>query len=91
MSALNSKYHPEHFVCDEPGCMTILGIVQCNYYEHKDKVYCEPHGVRLYAELCCGCGIAIREQFVEMLRTGQTKFWHPECCESIIGLERMPR
>ncbi|OAL48129.1 hypothetical protein IQ07DRAFT_114453 [Pyrenochaeta sp. DS3sAY3a] len=79
ISALNSKYHPEHFVCEEPGCMTTLGTVQCNYYEHKDKVYCEPHWMRLYAELCCGCGIAICEQFVEKLRSGQTQFWHPDC------------
>ncbi|KAH7349043.1 hypothetical protein BKA66DRAFT_295311 [Pyrenochaeta sp. MPI-SDFR-AT-0127] len=78
VTALEHKYHLEHFVCEEPGCGKSFGASE-SYFEHEEKVYCRPHYLQQYAELCHGCGTAICEQFVEIYRNGKNQHWHPEC------------
>jgi len=86
ITAMDNKYHIEHFTCTTPGCGKVFGATD-SYYEHEGGVYCKPHyGQR--AQLCHGCGTAIFKDFAEIYRNGENQFWHPECCEylSLLGV-----
>ncbi|KAI5288059.1 hypothetical protein KEM54_005505 [Ascosphaera aggregata] len=76
ITALNHKYHIEHFTCTT--CPTVFGA-QDSYYEYKDRVYCHYHYFTKFAQRCNGCQSAILKQFVEIFRNGQNQHWHPEC------------
>ncbi|EEH43779.2 uncharacterized protein PADG_00068 [Paracoccidioides brasiliensis Pb18] len=76
ITALNRKYHIEHFTCSV--CPTVFGA-QDSYYEHEEKVYCHYHYSTQFAQRCNGCQTAILKQFVEIFRNGQNQHWHPEC------------
>ncbi|KAF9573158.1 hypothetical protein EC968_009007 [Mortierella alpina] len=76
ITALDSKYHIEHFTCSV--CPTVFGP-QDSYYEHDGKVFCHYHYSLCYAVKCAGCRTAILKQFVEINRNSQDEHWHPEC------------
>ncbi|EXJ78027.1 hypothetical protein A1O3_09187 [Capronia epimyces CBS 606.96] len=76
ITALDRKYHIEHFTCSV--CPTVFGA-QDSYYEHDGKVYCHYHYSTHFAQRCNGCQTAILKQFVEIFRNGQNQHWHPEC------------
>jgi LIM domain len=76
ITALERKYHIEHFTCCV--CPTVFGA-QDSYYEHEEKVYCHYHYSTQFAQRCTGCQTAILKQFVEIFRNGQNQHWHPEC------------
>ncbi|KAI9778155.1 MAG: hypothetical protein M1839_008364 [Geoglossum umbratile] len=76
ITALDRKYHIEHFTCSI--CPTVFGA-QDSYYEHEGKVYCHYHYSTQFAQRCSGCQTAILKQFVEIFRNGQNQHWHPEC------------
>ena len=79
VTALNRKYHLEHFGCEfaEPQCKTVFGPDDA-YYEHKSKVYCHFHYSAHMAAKCGGCNMAILKQFVEV-KSHTREQWHPEC------------
>ncbi|TGJ86963.1 hypothetical protein E0Z10_g1812 [Xylaria hypoxylon] len=76
ITALDRKYHVEHFTCCL--CSTVFGA-QDSYYEHDGDVYCHYHYSTQFAQRCNGCRTAILKQFVEIYRNGQNQHWHPEC------------
>lgn len=76
ITALNHKYHIEHFTCST--CPTVFGS-QDSYYEYQGQVYCHYHYFTKFAQRCNGCQSAILKQFVEIFRNGQNQHWHPEC------------
>ena len=76
ITALDRKYHIEHFTCSV--CPTVFSA-QDSYYEHEDSVYCHYHYSTRFAQRCNGCQTAILKQFVEIFRNGQNQHWHPEC------------
>ncbi|KAJ3110307.1 hypothetical protein HDU96_006734 [Phlyctochytrium bullatum] len=76
ISALNKKYHLEHFTCSM--CTTVLRQHD-SYYEKDGEVFCQYHFSVLYASKCGGCGSAVLNRFVEMAKSGITQHWHPEC------------
>jgi hypothetical protein len=76
ISALDKKYHVEHFTCTM--CDIVFGP-EDSYYEHESKVYCHYHYSVNYAAKCSGCKVAILKQFVEINRNSLDEFWHPEC------------
>lgn len=76
ITALERKYHVEHFTCSL--CTTVFGA-QDSYYEHEGEVYCHYHYSTQFAQRCSGCKTAILKQFVEIFRNGQNQHWHPEC------------
>lgn len=76
ISALDKKYHVEHFTCTM--CDIVFGP-EDSYYEHENKVYCHYHYSVNYAAKCSGCKVAILKQFVEINRNSLDEFWHPEC------------
>lgn len=76
MTALEKKYHIDHFTCSI--CPTAFGA-RDSYYEHDGDVYCHYHYSTHFAQRCNGCQTAILKQFVEIFRNGQNQHWHPEC------------
>ncbi|RMZ86516.1 hypothetical protein DV736_g6258, partial [Chaetothyriales sp. CBS 134916] len=76
ITALDRKYHIEHFTCSV--CPTVFGA-EDSYYEHDGKVFCHYHYSTQFAQRCTGCQNAILKQFVEIFRNGQNQHWHPEC------------
>ncbi|KAF2199394.1 rho-type GTPase-activating protein-like protein [Delitschia confertaspora ATCC 74209] len=76
ITALDRKYHIEHFTCSV--CPTVFGA-QDSYYEHEGNVYCHFHYSTKFAQRCHGCQTSILKQFVEIFRNGQNQHWHPEC------------
>ncbi|PHH60319.1 hypothetical protein CDD81_1845 [Ophiocordyceps australis] len=76
ITALDRKYHIEHFTCSL--CPTVFGA-QDSYYEHDGNIYCHYHYSTRFAQKCNGCQTAILKQFVEIYRNGQDQHWHPEC------------
>jgi hypothetical protein len=76
VTALDRKYHVEHFTCSL--CDMVFGP-QDSYYEHEGQVYCHFHYSTKFAVRCHGCRRAILKQFVEISRGGTTQHWHPEC------------
>lgn len=76
ITALNKKFHIEHFTCSL--CDVVFGPRDA-YYEHDKKVYCHFHYSTRFAVACEGCKTAILRQFVEFVRNGHTETWHPEC------------
>ncbi|KAF1842826.1 rho-type GTPase-activating protein-like protein [Cucurbitaria berberidis CBS 394.84] len=76
ITALDRKYHIEHFTCSV--CPTVFGASD-SYYEHEGSVYCHYHYSTKFAQRCNGCQTSILKQFVEIFRNGQNQHWHPEC------------
>ena len=76
VTALDHKYHIEHFTCSV--CPTAFGASD-SYYEHDGLVYCHYHYSTRFAQRCNGCQTAILKQFVEIFRNGENQHWHPEC------------
>ncbi|KAF0404356.1 RhoGAP-domain-containing protein [Gigaspora margarita] len=76
ITALEKKYHIEHFTCS--ACPTVFGP-QDSYYEHDGQVYCHYHYSTRFAVKCTGCKTAILKQFVEINRNNIDEHWHPEC------------
>ncbi|KAK4995437.1 Rho-type GTPase activating protein Rga1 [Elasticomyces elasticus] len=76
ITALDRKYHIEHFTCHL--CPTVFGATD-SYYEHQGNVYCHYHYSTRFAQRCEGCQGAILKQFVEIYRNGRDWHWHPEC------------
>ncbi|KAF3046331.1 hypothetical protein E8E12_002001 [Didymella heteroderae] len=76
ITALERKYHIEHFTCSV--CPTVFGASD-SYYEHEGSVYCHYHYSTKFAQRCNGCQTSILKQFVEIYRNGQNQHWHPEC------------
>jgi hypothetical protein len=76
VTALERKYHIEHFTCS--ACPTAFGASD-SYYEHDGQVYCHYHYSTKFAQRCTGCQTAILKQFVEIFRNGENQHWHPEC------------
>nr|CAG8438836.1 3632_t:CDS:10 [Entrophospora candida] len=76
ITALEKKYHIEHFTCS--ACPTLFGP-QDSYYEHDSQVYCHYHYSTRFAVKCTGCQTAILKQFVEINRNSIDEHWHPEC------------
>jgi hypothetical protein len=76
ITALDRKYHIEHFTCSV--CPTVFGA-QDSYYEHEGSVFCHYHYSTKFAQRCNGCLTSILKQFVEIFRNGQNQHWHPEC------------
>jgi hypothetical protein len=81
ISQLDNKYHPEHFICQEPGCPEVFGVKD-SYYEFEGTALCELHYSK--HKLCHGCATSIVARFVEIARKGQDQMWHPECCKCSI-------
>ncbi|KWU43106.1 LIM domain-containing protein [Rhodotorula sp. JG-1b] len=76
ITALDMKFHVEHFTCSV--CPTVFGP-QDSYYEHAGNVYCHFHYSTRFAVKCTGCRTAILKQFVEINRNSIDEHWHPEC------------
>ncbi|BGP32005.1 Rho-type GTPase activating protein Rga1 [Rhodotorula toruloides] len=76
ITALDMKFHVEHFTCEV--CPTVFGP-QDSYYEHDGSVYCHFHYSTRFAVKCTGCRTAILKQFVEINRNSVDEHWHPEC------------
>lgn len=78
VSALEKKFHVEHFGCSEPTCGVTFGP-QDSYYEDGGAVYCKYHYCTARAQFCGGCDCPIIGQYVEIFRNQITQWWHPEC------------
>ncbi|KAJ3416289.1 hypothetical protein HDV05_002229 [Chytridiales sp. JEL 0842] len=76
ISALDRKYHLEHFTCSV--CPTVFRQHD-SYYERNGDVYCQYHYSVLFASKCGGCQTAVLKKFVEMSKDQVVQQWHPEC------------
>ncbi|KAJ4178871.1 hypothetical protein NW755_012893 [Fusarium falciforme] len=78
ITALDRKYHIEHFSCET---CNVVFKANGSYYEHGNKVFCMVDYVKLYAQRCEACKFPILKQFVEARRSEDSKLlmWHPEC------------
>ncbi|XP_035377740.1 paxillin isoform X4 [Electrophorus electricus] len=70
ISALNSLWHPECFVCRE--CFT--PFVNGSFFEHDGQPYCEVHYHERRGSLCSGCQKPITGRCI----TAMGKKFHPE-------------
>ncbi|XP_078083017.1 paxillin a isoform X7 [Mustelus asterias] len=70
ISALNSLWHPECFVCRE--CFT--PFINGSFFEHEGQPYCEMHYHERRNSLCSGCQKPITGRCI----TAMGKKFHPE-------------
>ncbi|KAL2100162.1 hypothetical protein ACEWY4_004556 [Coilia grayii] len=70
ISALNSLWHPECFVCRE--CFT--PFINGSFFEHEGQPYCEGHYHERRGSLCSGCQKPITGRCI----TAMGKKFHPE-------------
>ncbi|XP_030631471.1 paxillin a [Chanos chanos] len=70
ISALNTLWHPECFVCRE--CFT--PFVNGSFFEHESQPYCEAHYHERRGSLCSGCQKPITGRCI----TAMAKKFHPE-------------
>ncbi|XP_046881757.1 paxillin-like isoform X1 [Hypomesus transpacificus] len=70
ISALNSLWHPECFVCRE--CFS--PFVNGSFFEHEGQPYCEAHYHEQRGSLCSGCQKPITGRCI----TAMAKKFHPE-------------
>ncbi|XP_076140974.1 paxillin a isoform X2 [Alosa pseudoharengus] len=70
ISALNSLWHPECFVCRE--CFT--PFINGSFFEHEGQPYCEAHYHERRGSLCSGCQKPITGRCI----TAMGKKFHPE-------------
>ncbi|XP_075837034.1 paxillin isoform X6 [Microtus pennsylvanicus] len=70
ISALNTLWHPECFVCRE--CFT--PFVHGSFFEHDGQPYCEVHYHERRGSLCSGCQKPITGRCI----TAMAKKFHPE-------------
>ncbi|XP_029006048.1 mucin-2-like isoform X2 [Betta splendens] len=70
ISALNSLWHPECFVCRE--CFT--PFINGSFFDHEGQPYCEAHYHERRGSLCCGCQKPITGRCI----TAMGKKFHPE-------------
>ncbi|XP_057210575.1 paxillin a isoform X2 [Triplophysa rosa] len=70
ISALNSLWHPECFVCRE----CFIPFVNGSFFEHEGQPYCEAHYHERRGSLCSGCQKPITGRCI----TAMAKKFHPE-------------
>ncbi|RXN08385.1 paxillin isoform X3 [Labeo rohita] len=70
ISALNSLWHPECFVCRE----CFIPFVNGSFFEHEGQPYCEAHYHERRGSLCSGCQKPITGRCI----TAMGKKFHPE-------------
>ncbi|KAJ8286517.1 hypothetical protein GJAV_G00040070 [Gymnothorax javanicus] len=70
ISALNSLWHPECFVCRE--CFT--PFINGSFFDHENQPYCEAHYHERRGSLCSGCQKPISGRCI----TAMGKKFHPE-------------
>nr|XP_044988185.1 paxillin isoform X1 [Jaculus jaculus] len=70
ISALNTLWHPECFVCRE--CFT--PFINGSFFEHEGQPYCEVHYHERRGSLCSGCQKPITGRCI----TAMAKKFHPE-------------
>ncbi|XP_073697093.1 paxillin a isoform X2 [Garra rufa] len=70
ISALNSLWHPECFVCRE----CFIPFVNGSFFEHDGQPYCEAHYHERRGSLCSGCQKPITGRCI----TAMGKKFHPE-------------
>lgn len=70
ISALNSLWHPECFVCRE--CFT--PFINGSFFDHDGQPYCEDHYHKRRGSLCSGCQKPITGRCI----TAMGKKFHPE-------------
>ncbi|NXY23834.1 PAXI protein, partial [Atrichornis clamosus] len=70
ISALNTLWHPECFVCRE--CFT--PFINGSFFEHDGQPYCEVHYHERRGSLCSGCQKPITGRCI----TAMSKKFHPE-------------
>uniref|UniRef100_A0A674IKG3 LIM zinc-binding domain-containing protein n=1 Tax=Terrapene triunguis TaxID=2587831 RepID=A0A674IKG3_9SAUR len=70
ISALNTLWHPECFVCRE--CFT--PFINGSFFEHDGQPYCEVHYHERRGSLCSGCQKPITGRCI----TAMAKKFHPE-------------
>ncbi|XP_047438876.1 titin-like isoform X2 [Mugil cephalus] len=70
ISALNSLWHPECFVCRE--CFT--PFINGSFFDHEGQPYCESHYHERRGSLCSGCQKPITGRCI----TAMGKKFHPE-------------
>uniref|UniRef100_A0A8C9XC01 Paxillin-like n=1 Tax=Sander lucioperca TaxID=283035 RepID=A0A8C9XC01_SANLU len=70
ISALNSLWHPECFVCRE--CFT--PFINGSFFDHEGQPYCEAHYHERRGSLCSGCQKPITGRCI----TAMGKKFHPE-------------
>lgn len=78
ISALDRKYHIDHFLCDDCG---VIFKATDSYYEHENKLVCVLDYLKVYASRCEACKFPILKQFVDSadFEDGPSTVWHPEC------------
>ncbi|KAI9205138.1 uncharacterized protein BJ171DRAFT_581345 [Polychytrium aggregatum] len=76
ISALNKKFHMEHFTCSV--CPKIFRQRDC-YYERDGQIYCQEHYSKSFAARCGGCRTFVLKNFVEITKNEITEHWHPDC------------
>ncbi|PGG99379.1 hypothetical protein AJ80_09375 [Polytolypa hystricis UAMH7299] len=75
-TALDKKYHLEHFTCTT--CHDGLNLLD-SYYGHDGDIYCQYHYSTELASRCLGCHIPILKRFAQIERNGQQQSWHLDC------------
>lgn len=81
ITALDRKYHVDHFTCDWQSCSKLV-VKDMSYYMWGSAIYCLLHYATQYAELCNGCNIPILKEYVEVNKPrSKAGIWHPQCYE----------
>ncbi|XP_015795844.1 paxillin [Tetranychus urticae] len=70
ISALNSQWHPDCFVCRDCRCPFIGG----SFFDHEGQPYCETHYHAKRGSLCAGCHKPINGRCI----TAMFRKFHPE-------------
>ncbi|KAL2692546.1 hypothetical protein Neosp_002956 [[Neocosmospora] mangrovei] len=78
ISALDRKYHLDHFMCDDCG---VIFNASDSYYEYENKLVCVLDYLKAYASRCEACKFPILARFVDSadFEDGPSTVWHPEC------------
>lgn len=71
LSALDQKWHPQHFTCSSCKQQITGGFAT----DSDGKAYCPAHVPKAEQRICGGCGKPITAVAAYCLR----KHWHPEC------------
>ncbi|KAF2640977.1 hypothetical protein P280DRAFT_427391 [Massarina eburnea CBS 473.64] len=77
ITAIDNKFHVEHFTCSVPRCGLVFGPTD-SYYEDEGACFCKRHYCQR-AQKCHGCETPVLKKFVEIYRNGKNQNWHPEC------------
>eukprot|EP01121_Diplochlamys_sp_Union-15-3_P012303 TRINITY_DN366_c0_g1_i1.p1 TRINITY_DN366_c0_g1~~TRINITY_DN366_c0_g1_i1.p1 ORF type:complete len:272 (+),score=36.65 TRINITY_DN366_c0_g1_i1:107-922(+) len=71
ITACNSKFHPQCFVCKVCGS----GFPSGEYFEKDNQPYCKDDYMRQFANTCKMCNRAIQGECLQALGSN----WHPQC------------